>query len=367
MRRPITQYFSSFRRRTPSNSAIALHENGPVMHKNQAQVGTLPIDDILHDVYKKVVVVQEGELANYIPELSNVDPQSYGMAVAATDGRIHTVGDAELPFTIQSTSKALTYCMALELAGREEVLSRVGVEPSGDPFNAIEFDPVRRRPYNPMVNAGAITVAGILRDVLGPERAFEAILSRFSEAAGRQLHQNEAVYRSEAATGHRNRAIAHLLLSVGALSEPVESALDLYFKQCSIVVTAKDLAMIGATLANMGEQPVSGKQVFDISAVRDTQAVMFTCGMYDYSGNWAFDVGIPCKSGVGGGIMGVVNRQLGIGTYSPRLDRNGNSMRGLKSFKMMSDVLGLHSFDLTNTGSAFIGTFFKDQPKLVAK
>jgi glutaminase len=334
------------------------------MHKIQAP---LPIEHILYDVYNKIASIEDGELANYIPELARVAPNSFGIAVVAKDGRLHSIGDADIPFTIQSTSKALTYCMALELAGRERVLSRVGVEPSGDPFNAIEFDPIFRRPYNPMVNAGAITVAGILRDALGPDHAFDAILGRFSEAAGRQLHLNEAVYRSEAATGHRNRAIAHLLLSVGALSEPVEPALDLYFKQCSIVVTAKDLAMMGATVANMGEHPLSGKQTFDLTAVRDTQAVMFTCGMYDYSGNWAFDVGIPAKSGVGGGIMGVVNRQLGIGTYSPRLDRNGNSVRGIKSFKMMSDVLGLHAFDLTNTGSAFIGTFFREQPNLIAK
>lgn len=149
-------------------------------------------------------------------------------------------------------------------------------------------------------------MAGILRDALGPDRAFDVILDRFSEAAGRQLYLNEAVYRSEAATGHRNRAIGHLLLSVGALSEPVQPALGLYFKQCSIVVTATDLAMIGATIANMGEHPVSKKQIFDISAVRDTHAVMFSCCMYDYSGNWAFDVGIPAKSVVGGGILGIV-------------------------------------------------------------
>ena len=197
--------------------------------------------------------------------------------------------------------------MALELVGREQVLSRVGVEPSGGPFNAIEFDPVFRRPYNPIVNAGAITVAGFLRDALGPDRAFDVILDRFSEAAGRQLYLNEAVYRSEVATGHRNRAIGHLLLSVGALSERVKPALDLYSKQCSIVVTVTDLAMIGAAIATMGEHPVSKKQIFDISAVRDTQAVMFS-----------------------------------------------------------ESNLGLHAFDLTNTGSAFIGTFFKDQHKLVA-
>jgi glutaminase len=232
------------------------------------------------------------------------------------------------------------------------------VEPSGDPFNAIEFSPVTRRPYNPMVNAGAIAISGMIRDALGAETAFEQVLKRFSDAAGRELKLNEEVYRSEALTGHRNRAIAHLLLSVGALKGPVEPALDLYFKQCSIMVTAKDLALIGATVANLGVHPTTGQHVFDIDCVRDAQSVMFSCGMYDFSGGWTYEVGIPAKSGVGGGILGVVNRQLGIGTYSPRLDRNGNSLRGIAAFKTMSSVLGLHSFDLTNTGSAFVSSFF---------
>jgi len=313
---------------------------------------------MLRNIYEKTRCQEDGALADYIPELAKVPPNSFGIALATTRGDLHTIGDAASEFTIQSTSKALTYCIALELVGRERVFSRVGVEPSGDPFNAIEFSPVTRRPYNPMVNAGAIAVSGILRDALGAQAAFDLLLDRLSQAAGRQLSLNHDVYNSEAVTGHRNRAIAHLLLSAGALEEPVEPALDLYFKQCSIMVTAIDLAMIGATLANLGIQPKTGKQVFDLDAARDAQAVMFTCGMYDYSGGWAFDVGIPAKSGVGGGIMGVVNRQLGVGTYSPRLDPNGNSVRGISSFKMMSDTLGLHAFDMTNTGSAFVSSFF---------
>ncbi len=318
------------------------------------------VDRILSDVHAEVAGLTGGAVADYIPELSKVDPAPFGIAIATAHGRLHEVGDTRTEFTIQSVSKALTYCMALELVGRREVLKRVGVEPSGDPFNAIEFDPVTRRPFNPMVNAGAITVAGILRDYFGPERAFDEVLARFSAAAGRPLTVDDAVCSSEAATGHRNRAIGHLLIGIDALSEPMETALDLYFRQCSIKVTAADLAMIGATIANLGDNPVTGTEVFDISAVRDTQAVMFTCGMYDYSGNWAFDVGVPAKSGVGGGILGVVNRQLGIGTYSPRLDIKGNSVRGVEAFRMLSAEMGLHSFDLTNPGSAFVDSFFAE-------
>jgi glutaminase len=317
------------------------------------------IDQMLLDIYDRARPLQDGQLADYIPELANVPPNSFGIALATTKGKVHSIGDADLEFTIQSTSKALTYCMALELCGRKEVLACVGVEPSGDPFNAIEFSPITRRPYNPMVNAGAIAISGMLRDKLGAEAAFDLVLERFSQAAGRKLRLNEAVYRSETLTGHRNRAIAHLLLSAGALKEPVEPALDLYFKQCSIMATPTDLAVIGATIANLGVHPVTGEHVFDIDAVRDTQSVMFSCGMYDYSGGWTYEVGIPAKSGVGGGILGVVNRQLGIGTYSPRLDSNGNSLRGIATFKMMSSILGLHAFDLTNTGSAFVSSFFE--------
>ncbi|SFV29466.1 L-glutaminase [Hyphomicrobium facile] len=319
---------------------------------------TSQVDQMLAYVYEQTRPITHGVLADYIPELSKVPADSFGIAVATTKGKLHKVGDADVEFTIQSTSKALTYCMALELVGRKEVLSRAGVEPSGDPFNAIEFSPETRRPFNPMVNAGAIAISGLLRDILGEQKAFDLVLDRFSRAAGRQLSLNESVYRSEAATGHRNRAIGHLLLSVGAMTEPVEPVLDLYFKQCSVMVTATDLARIGATIANLGVNPVTNEQVFDIDAVRDTQSVMFTCGMYDYSGGWAYEVGIPAKSGVGGGILGVVNRQIGIGTYSPRLDSNGNSVRGVASYRMMSDSLGLHSFDLTNTGSGFVSSFF---------
>jgi glutaminase len=318
-----------------------------------------PIDDMLSYIYSETCGLRDGAVADYIPELSKVEPDEFGIAIATTTGKVHCIGNAQSEFTIQSTSKALTYCMALELCGRKAVFSRVGVEPSGDPFNAIEFNPVTRRPYNPMVNAGAIAISGMLRDAIGAADALQLLIDRFSQAAGRQLRVNEDVYRSEALTGHRNRAIAHLLLSAGALSEPVDEALDFYFKQCSVMVSATDLALMGATLANLGVHPVTRQQAFDVEAVRDTLAVMFTCGMYDYSGGWAFDVGVPAKSGVGGGIMGVVNRQLGIGTFSPRLDRNGNSARGIASFKMMSDSLGLHAFDLTNTGSAFVSSFFE--------
>jgi glutaminase len=322
----------------------------------QSRKSLVGIDDVLSAAWTRHVGNKEGALANYIPELAAVDPESFGLAVATVEGKLFKVGNTEHLFTIQSISKAFVYCLALELVGREAVLQRVGVEPSGDAFNAIVFDPYSNRPFNPMVNAGAITVAGIVRDVAGSE-SFELILDRLSQAAGRRLSIDESVYRSESETGHRNRAIGHLLRNVGALQGPVEEVVDLYFRQCSILVTAVDLANMGATLAHIGENPVTGRQVFDLNAVRNTLAVMFTCGMYDYSGNWAYDVGVPAKSGVGGGIVGVVNRQLGIGTFSPRLDSKGNSVRGVAAFKDVGDELGLHIFDCSNAGSSFVRSF----------
>ncbi|MCB1908889.1 MAG: glutaminase A [Rhodocyclaceae bacterium] len=324
---------------------------------NDPAPGRAAIDEVVHGsleaVYRKCRDDTSGAVADYIPELARVDADRFGIAVATAEGRLWRFGDADDEFTMQSVSKCLVFCMALELLGRRQVFEFVGVEPSGDAFNAIVFDPHTGRPFNPMVNAGAITIAGLLYGALG-DGAMPALLERLSRAAGRDLKVSEAVYVSERETGHRNRAIAHLLLNVGALSAPVEAVLDLYFRQCSILASAVDLARMGATLANIGKNPVTGDPVFDVAAVRDTLAVMFTCGMYDYSGHWAIDVGMPAKSGVGGGILGVVNRQLGIGTFSPRLDAKGNSVRGVEVCRRLADDLGLHAFECTNYGSSFV-------------
>jgi glutaminase len=225
------------------------------------------LQDVLGDVHRRTASDQSGQLADYIPELSRANPEAFGLAIATVWGDLFTAGDAQVPFTIQSVSKAFTYCLAIELVGTDAVLQRVGVEPSGDAFNAIQFDPTTHRPFNPMVNAGAITVAGVIHEVLG-ERAFDFIMERLSVAAGRRLDVDESVYESEAATGHRNRAIAHLLLAAGVLTAPVEPIVDLYFRQCSIRVTATDLAWMGASLANLGRHPVSREEAVDLRHVR---------------------------------------------------------------------------------------------------
>jgi glutaminase len=316
------------------------------------------LQQALMDLHARHVGNRAGAPADYIPELTKGDPDRFGLAIATTRGDLYTAGDAAAEFTIQSVSKAFAFCVALELLGRRTVLEHVGVEPSGDAFNAIVFDPRTNRPFNPMVNAGAITIAGLLYQSVGDD-AFPILLDRMSMAAGRPLAVDEAVYRSELETGHRNRAIGHLLRNCGAIGGPVDTVLDIYFRQCSILVNAADLARMGSTLAHIGENPVTGRQVFELNAVRDTLAVMFTCGMYDYSGGWAFNVGIPAKSGVGGGVVGVVNRQLGIGTFSPRLDAQGNSTRGIAVFQDLASDFGLHAFECLNEGSLFINSLLR--------
>lgn len=203
-----------------------------------------------------------------------------------------------------------------------------------------------------MVNAGAIAATSFVPGS-DPEDRFRRILQLFSDAAGRELRVDEPTYRSESQTGNRNRAIGYLLQNAG-IFDGVEQTLDLYFRQCSILVTARDLAVMGATLANLGTNPLTGKEVLGMDAARDVLSVMLTCGMYDFAGEWVRRVGVPAKSGVSGGIMASVNRQLGFACYSPRLDAQGNSVRGIRFCTDFSDELGLHVFNFTNRGSGFL-------------
>jgi glutaminase len=304
----------------------------------------------MYDEYKSMV---DGEVATYIPELGRANPDHLGICLVTADGRVFEAGDCEEPFTIQSISKPFTFGMALEEFGHDKVWEHVDVEPSGDAFNSIELQNGTNRPHNPMVNSGAITVTALLHERYGPQ-TFDRILDRFSAAAGRPLSIDKAVYESERRTGHRNRAIAHLLLNFGLMPTDAEAALDVYFRQCSILLTCRDLAVMGATLANMGRNPVNDEGVFDIHCVKHMLSIMLTCGMYDYSGQWAYRVGIPAKSGVGGGVLAVVNRQVGIAIYSPKLDSHGNSRRGVEVCADLASRLGLHVFDCLNVGSSFL-------------
>jgi glutaminase len=295
----------------------------------------------LHAEYAKL---DAGEPADYIPELATVDPDRFAIAVATVDGRQLAVGDADQRFTIQSISKLLVYGLALETRGREAVMRRVGVAPTGDSFNAIVLDEDDNRAPNPMVNAGAIAVTDLIGGDDVGERV-EAMRTLYERYLGRRPEIDRDVWASERATGNRNRAIAYLMLSRGIVDDRVEETLDLYFAQCSVLVTCTDLAMIGATLANHGVHPQTGEQIVAPDVVRDMLSVALSCGMYDYAGEWVFTVGIPAKSGVGGGILGVLPGVGGLATFSPRLDEYGNSVRGVKVFEELSARFDLHLFD----------------------
>jgi len=311
------------------------------------------IQEIVDNLYEKYKDIQDGEVATYIPELAKADPNDFGICLATVDGQIFTAGDWDKEFTIQSMCKPFAFQMALERHGRDATLERVGVEPSGDAFNSIELHPKTARPYNPMINAGAIAIASLIKQ--NPvDAGIQAFVERMEQAAGRKLRIDEDVLASESATGHRNRAIAYFMLNFDIIDPEVHVALQQYFSQCSLLVNCRDMALMAATLANMGTQPVTGQRVFDFQYIKYVLTVMFTCGLYDYAGGWAYEVGVPAKSGVGGGIFAVVNRQLGIGVYSPRLDAQGNSVRGILVCKELASHLGLHAFEFTNVGSSFM-------------
>ncbi len=281
-----------------------------------------------------------GTVADYIPELGKADPDHFGIGLATLDGHVYEVGDSRIAFTIQSMSKPFVFALALDTLGAARVESQIGVEPSGDPFNSIRLN-ADNHPFNPMVNAGAIACSGLIYQAKG-DGAFDYIRRALGRFAGRELDIDEAVYASESATGDRNRAIGFLLRNSGVVKDDVAAVLEVYFRQCSVLVTARDIAVMGATLANRGTNPVTGEQVMTPYAISRTLSVMTSSGMYDYAGEWIYRVGIPAKSGVGGGILAALPARLGLGSYSPRLDSHGNSVRGIKVCEALSQHYDLH-------------------------
>jgi glutaminase len=316
---------------------------GAVMREAGSEAHS-PIEEFLAELHRRVSGMTGGRVADYIPELGKADPNTFGIALATVDGATYATGDDEHLFSIQSISKPFMYGYALQHYGRDYVLRQVGVEPTGEAFNSIVLDEVHNRPFNPMVNAGAIAVAALMPGDT-PEQRIASMVDLFSALAGRRLEINEQVFRSEDATGHRNRAIAYMMLNTGMIERDPIEALDLYFRQCSILVSCRDLAMMAATLANDGVNPLTGVSVFDPHYVRDVLSVMNSCGMYNYAGQWSYEVGMPAKSGVSGGILAVIPGQVGIGVYSPPLDAQGNSVRGIKVCQDISNEFELHVFN----------------------
>jgi glutaminase len=308
-----------------------------------------PFRGTLNELHAKYRDVSDGKVADYIPELALADPKWFGISVVTVDGQVFDVGDCQQPFTIQSVSKPFVFGQALEDHGREAVLKKVGTEPTGEAFNAIVLDEKSNRPFNPLVNSGAIATADLIHGKDFADR-IKRMLAMFGRYTGRDVHLDTAVFMSERTTGHRNRAIAHLMLNFGMVSDRIEESLELYFQQCSILVHAHDLAVMAATLANAGVNPITQERAIDQQYVKDMLSVMLTCGMYDYAGEWAYRVGLPAKSGVGGGICAVVPGRCGIGIFSPPLDARGNSVRGIKVSEELSQRFGLHAFELGFAG-----------------
>lgn len=287
-----------------------------------------------------------GQVASYIPELKKANAEDLGICIIDKDNNIYYAGDYKKKFTIQSVSKTIILAMALMDNDWAYVFSKVGMEPSGDPFNSImklETDDTKK-PCNPMINAGAIVTTSLIKGTTLKEKE-ERMLAFFRKIAKNDnIKINQAVYESEKLTGDRNRAMAYLLKNDGVINGDVEEILDLYFKQCSIEIDCVDLARIGLIFANYGIDIETGERVISENVSRMVKTFMVTCGMYDASGEFAIKVGIPAKSGVGGGIMASVPRKMGIGVYGPSLDKKGNSIAGIKVLEDLAKQLELSIF-----------------------
>lgn len=289
---------------------------------------------------------QYGRLASYIPQLAHADIDDFGAYILRADGRSASAGDYKKCFSIQSVVKPILLLLALIDNGIDFVRSKVGVEATGKPFDAINMSDqaLVSEHINPMVNMGAILMCNLIKGT-DYNNKFERLLSLTREiACNPQIELDRAVYLSEKSTGNKNRALAFMLKANGLIDDEVEDLLDFYFKACSISVSSKDLACIGFALSNRGKIATSYKKAFKPEYAHYVNAILMTCGMYDGSGDFAVKVGVPAKSGVGGGIMAVVPTRMGIGIYSPGLDEKGNSVAGIKLFEKLSSSLYLSIF-----------------------
>jgi glutaminase len=310
--------------------------------------GRLPADDdvraALTEAHERYRDRRDGEVATYIPSLAAASPDLFGACIAGTGGGVAAVGDAAHPFSIQSVSKPFVFALVCEAIGHEEAREKLGVNSTGLPFNsvmAVELNPDRT--INPMVNAGAIATTSLVPGASTAEK-WQVIVDGLSRFAGRPLALDGEVYESEASTNRRNHGIAHLLDSYDRLYADPEEATDLYTRQCSLSVTATDLAVMGATLADGGVNPRTRQRVIGAAHCQRVLAVMATAGLYERSGDWLYEVGLPGKSGVSGGIVTVSPGKGGLGVFSPPLDGAGNSVRGQLLTRFVSSRLGLNLF-----------------------
>ena len=316
-----------------------------------------PIPDYLNAVLEKVRPNEDGKPAQYIKTLADADTSKLAVALVMVDGNVYTAGDAHVEFSMQSISKAFVYAIAIQDAGLDRVLEKIGVEPSGEAFNKLSLDKDSNRPMNPMINAGAITAHSLVVDPNATaEQRTERILAGMSRLAGRQLHVDEAVYESELNDADRNLGLGHMLKAAGIISCKPAEVVKGYIRQCSINVNVRDLAVMAATLCNAGVNPVTGETIMPAENVRQVLSVMTTCGMYDAAGDWVSRVGIPAKSGVAGGVIGALPGQVGIAAFSPKLNERGNSIRAVALFEQLSRDMGFHMMDVSQIGRASVST-----------
>ena len=304
----------------------------------------------LEELYNSINKLKGGKVADYIPQLKDVNPDLFGVSICTVKGEKMNIGDAEYQFCLQSCSKPLSYCIAHQLHGKQDIHQRVGYEPSGHEFNAFILNK-EGLPHNPMINAGAIMIASQIGKELEPAQRFNIIKEYYNKLVGseNEVGFDNSVFLSEKRHADRNMSLAYYMRENGAFKEEISpnsitEALDLYFQQCSITINCKMGAIMAATLANGGICPVSSEKIFDKGVIEDCLTLMYGCGMYDYSGQFSFEVGLPAKSGVSGCILLVIPNKMGICIWSPPLDNNGNSYKGIEFCKRLSKELDLHIF-----------------------
>jgi len=300
------------------------------------------------EVFHAMKGIETGMVANYIPQLAKVDPSYWAVSVCTVDGQQINLGDTNVDFCIQSCSKPITYCLALEERGETSVHQHVGREPSGRGFNAYKLNH-SGLPFNPMVNSGAMATAALVAPKASMAERFDIVQNAWKRLGGnRKVGFDNATYQSEKKTADRNFALGFLLKESGVFPSgtSLEETLDLYFQCCSIAMDTETLGIVAATLANGGVCPLTGERIFSERTVKNTLSLMYSCGMYDFSGEWAFSVGIPAKSGVAGAIMVVVPGVMGACSWSPRLDKHGNSVRGIAFFRDFVERFDFHIFSI---------------------
>lgn len=286
----------------------------------------------------------DDRVVSYYPPAMRAEADRFGMAFTHVDGTRWHLGDSDYAFPLQSISKVFIYALALEDNGREATLRRVGVEPSGDPFNSITFDEVNNRPFNPMINAGALVATSLVHGRDGQEKVARIVDKLRVYSGNPHLHVDEDLLAQEMVSNDRNLAISYLMRSLGMLEGDLYENLAVYLSACSVRVTALDLANMGATLAHGGQNPITGDEALPRSQVRDVATVMMMCGMYTAAGEWAYDVGIPAKSAVSGAVLVTMPNYFGGALFSPGLDRHGNSVRGVDICRDLSTRFGLHMY-----------------------